>query len=459
MKKIVALILALCMVASLVACGQKADETTAAAEQTTAAAEQTTAAAATEAANALRAYEGTTINVMLENHPSSVAIKELAPQFEELTGIKVNIEVLPYEEMPEKILLGFNMGSSDYDIVMNDSLSMTSYVANDYVLSLDEFIANESVNQFVNLEDFVPTYLETMKRDGKIYGLPVYGESTFLMYRKDLFEQYNLEVPKTMEELIACAKAIYEGSNGEIAGITMRGQQGIHCLYTWSGFLWGNGGRWFDESGKMDLASPEAIEAAQTYADLLNDYGPMGYANFGWQENRLLFQEGKAAMTIDATVNGAYCEDASESSIVGKVGYAAVPAFEGATQYGGQHSLAVHPMYLSKFSQNPEAAFLFMSWAMSPDVQSQCMSIEPHSGVTSLAAMQSDAFQQLYGAFVDGMLEALAQANPNYTPQNAEAQEIINRVGAAMSEVLAGTKTAEEALTKVNQEVNTEVLK
>ncbi len=451
MKKFISLLLLACMLFTLCACGSTADPAPAPAE---------TGNTGTETvADPLRAYAGTTINVMLENHPSSNAIKELVPEFEELTGIKVNCEILPYEEMPEKILLSFNMGSSDYDVVMNDSLSMTGYVSNDYVYALDDFVTNEAINQFVNLGDFVPTYLESMKRDGKLYGLPVYGESTFLMYRKDLFEEYNLEVPQTMEQLIECAKTIYEGTNGEIAGITMRGQQGIHVLYTWSGFLWGNGGRWFDENGKMDLASPEAIEAAQVYADLLNDYGPEGYANFGWQENRLLFQQGKAAMTIDATVNGAYCEDPSGSDVVGKVGYAAVPAFAGAKQYGGQHALAVHPMYLSKFSKNPEAAFLFMSWALSGEVQSKCMSVEPHCGVTSLTAMDSPEFQELYGAFKDGMLAAVAEANPDYTPQNKEAQEIVSRVGAAMSQVLAGTKTAEEALTKVNEEVNTEVLK
>ena len=448
MKKFLALALSLIMVLSLVACGGSKKEEPKQEETKT---EET-------AADPLRAYEGTTINVMLENHASSVALKELLPEFEELTGIKVNLEILPYEEMPAKILMAFNMGSSDYDIVMNDSLATSGYVANDYIYALDEFAANEAINQFVNLDDYVPTYLNALKRDGALYGLPVYGESTFLMYRKDLFEQFGLSVPTTMEELIECAKTIYEGTNGEVAGITMRGQQGIHVLYTWSGFLWGNGGRWFDENGKMDLASPEAIEAAQTYADLLNTYGPLGYANFGWQENRLLFQEGKAAMTIDATVNGAYCESPEESQIVGKVGYAAVPAFEGAQQYGGQHSLAVHPMFLSKFSENPEAAFLFMSWAMSADVQSRSMEIEPHCGVSSLAAMESDAFQALYGTFKDGMLEAIAQANSDYTPQNEQAQEIISRVGAAMSQVLAGTKTAEEALTAVNEEVNTEVL-
>lgn len=407
----------------------------------------------------LRAYEGVTINAMLEGHPSSNAIKQLVPEFEEVTGIKVNCEILPYEEMPQKILLGFNQGNDYYDIVMNDRFVTAGYVANDYILALDDYIADSRINQFVDMDDFVPKYIEASKYDGKIYGLPVYGESTFLMYRKDLFEEYGIEVPQTLEELVQAARTVVEKSDGKIAGITMRGQQGIHVLFTWSGFLWGFGGRWLDEEGKLDVASPEAIKAAEVYADLLANYGPQGYANFGWQENRLMFQQGKAAMTIDATVNGAYCEDPNESVIVGKVGYAPVPAGEGVVQQGGQHALAVHEMYISKFSKNPEAAFMFMTWALSAQTQAKCMQIESHCGVSSLGAMQSDVFKEKYGAFTDGMLAAIDQANVDYVPQNQFAQEIINRVGTAMSQVLAGTKSAQDALTEVNQVVNTEVIK
>lgn len=416
-------------------------------------------ATASASGDPLRAYEGITINAMLEGHPSSSAIKQLVPEFEALTGIKVNCEILPFEEMPQKILLAFNQGNDYYDIIMNDRFVTAGYVANDYILPLEGFIADARINQFANMDDFVPRYIEASKYEGKVYGLPVYGESTFLMYRKDLFEEYGIAVPETMEDLVEAARIVKEKSGGAIAGITMRGQQGIHVLYTWAGFLWGYGGRWLDEAGKLDLATPEAIKAAEVYAAVLRDYGPQGYANFGWQENRLMFQQGKAAMTIDATVNGAYCEDPNESLVVGKVGYAPVPAAAGVAQKGGQHALAVHEMFISKFSKNPEAAFLFMTWALSPETQSKCMEIESHSGVSSLSAMQSDAFKAKYGAFTDGMLAALDKANVDYIPQNQFAQEIINRVGTAMSQVLAGTKSAADALTAVNEEVNTEVIK
>ena len=136
------------------------------------------------------------------------------------------------------------------------------------------------------------------------------------MYRKDLFDEYGLKAPTTMEELEQCAKTVYEKTNGEVAGITLRGQQGIHVVYTWGAFLWGYGGHYFDKDGKLDLNTDAAIEGTEAFCRLLNDYGPEGYTNFGWQENRLLFQQGGAAMTIDATVNGAYCEDPNESEIV-----------------------------------------------------------------------------------------------------------------------------------------------
>jgi ABC-type glycerol-3-phosphate transport system substrate-binding protein len=262
-----------------------------------------------------------------------------------------------------------------------------------------------------------------------------------------------------MDELMEAAKQITEKSNGEIYGITLRGQQGIHAVYIWATFLWGFGGRWLDENGRADLYTPEAIAGTQFYADILNKYGPPGYANFGWMENRVAFTSGKAAISIDATVNGAFNEDPNESSVVGKVGYAPVPQAAGVKLQGGQHSLAVHHLYLSKYSKNKEAAFLFMSWATSGPTQTKGLELEPNSGATSKMAMNSSVYQEKFGAFRDGMLEALSKANTGYLPEIPEANEMFNRVGVALSQVLAGKKSAEDALKDVNEELNTQVLK
>jgi len=403
-------------------------------------------------------FQGVTVNALMEGHPTSNAIKQLQNEFEKDTGIKLNLEIVPYNELPQKALLGFSQKSDRYDIIFNDRVYMPGYVENDYVLSLDDFTKNSEINKYCDLNDYVEQYLNACKYKDNLYGLPVYGESTFLMYRKDLFEQYGIKVPETMDELLGAAKTVKEKSQGKTYGITLRGQQGIHAVYIWAGFLWGFGGRWFDENGKLDIATPEAIKATEYYVDLLKNYGPPGFSNFGWQENRLAFQQGNAAMTFDATVNGAYNEDPKESAIVGKVGYAPVPKGK-EKLFGGQCSLAVHGLYISKFSKNPEAAFIFASWATSKDVQTKSLTIEANCGISSKGAMESTEFNQKYGSFKDGMLEAIKNGNVNYLPSVPQASEIIEKVGVALSQCLAGTKAPKDALAEVNEDINKNVLK
>lgn len=394
-------------------------------------------------------YKGQSISVLLEGHSTSNAIQKMLPEFEEKTGIKVNLEIVPYSDLTSKALINFSSRSGRYDVVMDDIVHGYGYVDAGYVEPLDSFASNAAINKDFDQADFVPQYLNAMKIDGKMYGLPVYGESTFLMYRKDLFDEYGIQVPKTFDELMEAAKTVTEKSNGKIAGITLRGEQGIQNVYVWSTFLWGFGGQWLNDKGQTDLESPEAVKALDFYQQILNKYGPTGVANFGWQENRLLFQQGKAAMTIDATVNGAYNEDPNESSVVGKVGYAPVPT-QTNNPKGGASSLAVHGLYLSKESKNKDAAWLFMTWATAKEQQIKSMSIDPNSGVSSLAAMQDESFLTKYGAFKDTMLEAIAKGNTQYLPQIPQSNEIINNTGVAISKALLGNKSAQDALKEAN---------
>lgn len=295
----------------------------------------------------------------------------------------------------------------------------------------------------------MPGYLSTNVIDGKLYGLPVYGESTFLMYRKDLFDQYGLAKPKTFDDVVAAAKTIKEKSDGKIAGITMRGAQGIQNVYVWAGWLWGYGGEFLTKDGKSALGTPEAAASLDAFAQVLRDYGPVGAANFGWEENHILFEQGKAGMTMDATVNGAFIEDPAVSSIVGKVGYVPVPK-QTDNLKGGSSSLAVHSFYITSASTRKEAAWLFASWATAKQQQIKSFSLAPNSGVTSQAALNSDEFNKRYGAFKDAMLASIGQGNPQYLPTVTAANELINNAGIAVSKALAGTASAKDALAEAN---------
>ena len=299
----------------------------------------------------------------------------------------------------------------------------------------------------------MPSYLNTNVVDGKTYGLPVYGEGTFLMYRKDLFQEYGLSEPKSFEDIENAARIVSERSNKRVAGITMRGRQGIENVYIWAAYLWGFGGSFLDAGGKSALATPEGVAALEAFTKVLKQYGPVGVANFGWEENRLLFQQGKAAMTLDATVNGAFNEDPAVSSVVGKVGYVPVP-MKSASPKGGSSSLAVHSFYVSADSRNQDAAALFAAWATAKEQQSKSIETDPDSGATSLTVLNGESFGKRYGTFKDAMLAAIDVGNPQYLPTIDQANEVINNTGIAVSKALAGSASAADALREADKANN-----
>lgn len=399
------------------------------------------------AQDAGKPYAGTSLSVLMEGHPTTDGIQALIPEFTEQTGIEVNLEVIPESDITAKELLEFSSASGRYDVVQNNIIFIPGFVKAGYIEPLDALASQFPENY--DKSDFVTGYLNTNIIDGKLYGLPVYGESTFLMYRKDLFEQYGITPPKTFDEVAAAAKTIKEKSDGKIVGITMRGAQGIQNVYVWAGWLWGYGGEFISKDGKSAIASDEAAKSLDAFANVLRNYGPIGVANFGWEENRVLFQQGKAGMTMDATVNGAFNEDPSVSSVVGKVGYVPVPTQSDKVK-GGSSSLAVHSLYVTAASKQKEAAWIFSSWATAKAQQIKSFALAPNSGVSSQGAMNSDEFNKRYGAFKDAMLASIAQGNPQYLPTVQAANEIINNAGIAVSKVLAGTTSAKDALTEAN---------
>lgn len=392
-------------------------------------------------------YAGTRLSVLMEGHPTTDGIQALLPEFTAETGIEVELEIVPESDVSPKILLEFSSGSGRYDVVQNNIIFVPGYVQAGYVEPLDQ-LANEH-GQYYDRSDFVPGYLGPNVVDNALYGLPVFGESTLLMYRKDLFDEYGIAVPTSFSDIEAAAKTIEEKSNGEITGITMRGAQGIHSVYVWAGWLWGFGGEFINAEGGSALGTPEAAASLEAYARVLRDYGPVGVANFGWEENRVLFQQGKAGITLDATVNGAFNEDPSVSTVVGKVGYAPVPV-ETSNTKGGSSSLGAHSLYIASASANKEAAWLFISWATAKQQQIKSLAIAPNSGVTSTAAFASEDFTSRYGAFKDAMIASINQGNPQYLPTVPVANEIINNAGIAVSKVLAGTASATDALAEAD---------
>ena len=400
---------------------------------------------------------GGTVTVLAEDISYTDNWKKLLPDFEKKTGIKVKIETVPYSDQAAKILLNFSQKSADYDVVFTDNTYGTGYFESKFI---DDLAGSESkAKDFVSFDEFYKPYLTPMQSGGATFGLPVYGESTWLMYRTDLFEQYGIDgPPTTMEELQAAAQKINEGSGGETAGITLRGAPGIQSVYPWAGFLRAFGGSFYD--GKtLVVDSPEAVKATEFWADLLQKHGPSGVGNFDWEQNRIAFTQGAAAMTIDATANGPFNEDPSASVVAGKVGYAPIPyaISDPPTSGNTDNSLNVHALYLSTFSKNKEAAYKFMAWATSEEVQTNAVKTSEAVGATLSAVLKGDAYAEKYAPFQEAVLSQLETGNVDYLPAGVDANAIITEVGQALSRALAGEASASDALSAAQKALETQL--
>lgn len=303
---------------------------------------------------------GQTISVSLSEGTYTNELKRLLPEFEEETGVKVELNVLGLDQLSNQYQVKLNASSADLDVMLYRPLQEVRLFAdNGWLLDLSEMVKDDAD---WNWDDFSQSSVESVTVDGKIFGVPTMTEREILFYNKEMFEAKGIEVPTTMQELEAAAEALHDPANNQY-GIVLRGKLAA-AVTTFSGFLYSYGGDWFDgEQGTID--SPEAIEAFKFYGGLLNKYGPRGADSVDAAQARAIFQNGQAAMYIDPDSGAGLLEDPAESQVAGKIGYAKFP--EGPQ---GMHPYDVTSWAggISKFSEKQEASWEFLKWATSSKV-------------------------------------------------------------------------------------------
>ena len=191
------------------------------------------------------AEENVTINFMCDSRSEFDKLQEILPEFTEATGIDVEFTFLQETQLRSKAGLELQASETDIDVMLLDFLTLPKYVAAGYVEPLDDYFAG---SETYKEEDFIPSFINSCKgEDGKLYAVPLYQDCSILVLRGDLFEKYELSIPKTFDELMECAKVIDENEEG-VSGIAMRGARGMgvnEC--TWPSIFAGFGGTYYTE--------------------------------------------------------------------------------------------------------------------------------------------------------------------------------------------------------------------
>jgi multiple sugar transport system substrate-binding protein len=314
-----------------------------------------------------RQFEGKTLRVLLlSQSPWQPVIGTYLPEFEELTGIKLAIEVHQQANLWNVLETGLKEPGR-VDVFMTvPALDGRRYLRMGGIHPVNDFLRDPTLTaKEYRWEDFFARAREAMEIDGTILGPPIMAEHLALLYRKDLFQQHKVAVPRTLEELEAAARFFHRkpiGNSGEgLAGIVARGQ-GPLATSLYAGVLHAMGTTWVDGNNRPTVNSPKGLAALQYLGNLLRQYGPPNVSDYGWQEASSLFREEKAAIYAEGSSIYPIVEQNSTSRVVGKVGYAVFPSGPG----GSGTTVAVRGLAIAKASANPKAAWLFLQWASSP---------------------------------------------------------------------------------------------
>ncbi len=303
-----------------------------------------------------------TVRVLMVNNPQMVDIQKLTKDnFTKQTGIKVDFKVLPENDVRDTIAQDVANQAGQYDAITISNFEVPFYAKNGWLTPMSDYIAKDK--GFDQADILKPMAESLTGPDGKIYGEPFYGESSFLMYRKDIFKQKGLTMPEhpTWDQVAALAAKL-DGAKPGMKGICLRGQPGWGEVFaplttTVNTF----GGTWFTKDWQAQVNAPEFKAATQFYVDLVRKHGESGAPQAGFTECLNNMSQGKVAMWYDATSAAGTLEDPKQSKVAGKLGYAYAPVKK--TKSAGW--LYTWAWGIEKASKHPDPAWKFVSWASS----------------------------------------------------------------------------------------------
>lgn len=396
-----------------------------------------------------------TLSLATVNNGQMKDMEGLKGEFEKANpGIKVKFQVMEEGDLRSAVTNDVANKAGQYDIVTIGAYEVPQWGANGWLTDLSPSLAEGNYD----VADILPPVRDALSANGKQYAVPFYGESSILMYNKEILDAAGVKLPNkpTWQEVAAAAKKVNSAAH---AGICLRGKPGWGDLFApLTTVVQTFGGNWYDNQWNAKVNSPEFVQAVTFYKDLLAAAGEKDPVSYSFNECLTALKTGKVAMWYDASVAASMLE-ADDSPVKGKMGYAHAPVVK--TKESGwlwSWNLAVPAN-----TQHKDAAIKFIKWATSKDYHKLVgtklgWSLVPPGARTS--TYEIPEYKAAAAAYAPITLEVMSAVNPKQPGVNPqpwvgiqyvaipEFQDVGNQVAQLVADALAGRTTVKEALDK-----------
>lgn len=363
--------------------------------------------------------------------PNADTQKEIVKQYDQGTIV---IDDIDYSNLKEKQILSMS-ASGEYDLIWVPEVWLPEYVANDWVLPLDDYVARDNFP----MEDYLGGIVEIGKVDGKLYAMPDMMQGLIMTYNMEWLEKEGQSIPTTWEELVALAKYFKEAGTG----IGLPVMQGQAAMDLFAMILYSNGGDYFDADGNLALTSDACLEAAKQYAELCQ-YAMAGSSTWHNDQVSEAIRTGKCPFGMTLSGLAGLDADPDGSVIVDCVAYGAMP---GAVKTAG--CLNTWSWAIAANSSNPDAAWEAVKYLISEDVEKQMAVGVGHT--SAVIALAEDPDVLAAEPFLPALSEQMAEGKTQ--PLDASATALSDPLQAGLSEIAASGADPVAVFTKLQADL------
>ncbi len=406
------------------------------------------------------------LTIATVNNGHMVEMQKFTPEFEAANpGITLNWVTLEEGVLRSRVTTDISTKGGQFDVMTIGMYEAPIWGKLGWLEPLE-------FSDSYDVEDVLPAMRGGLSHEGTLYAAPFYGESSMIMYRKDLLDAAGISMPDNPSwGHVADAAAAMTDKDAGVFGICLRGKPGwgdnMAFLTTMANSF---GAQWFNDDWTPALDSPAWNHAVNFYVDLLTKYGPPGSEGNSFNEILALMNEGKCGMWIDATIAASFVTNPDQSQVADKIAFAQSPV---AVTSRGANWLWAWALAVPAGTKQADDAKKFVEWATSKEYIELVASKNGWGAVptgTRTSTYENSNFTDA-AVFAEAELKAILSADPSNSTQNPspytgvqfaaipEFQAIGIAVGQQMTAALAGDVSVEEALENAQEAADREMRK